>query len=435
MSSMAPLLNCFLLFSSILLFISPSAARSVPARPKPLVLPVLKDKCSHQYVTQINQRTPLVAVKLTVDLGGTFMWVDCDNYVSSSYTPVRCDSALCKLADSHSCTTECYSSPKPGCYNNTCSHIPYNPVVHVSTSGDIGLDVVSLQSMDGKYPGRNVSVPNVPFVCGTGFMLENLADGVLGVAGLGRGNISLPAYFSSALGLQSKFAICLSSLTNSSGVIYFGDSIGPLSSDFLIYTPLVRNPVSTAGAYFEGQSSTDYFIAVKTLRVGGKEIKFNKTLLSIDNEGKGGTRISTVHPYTLLHTSIYKAVIKAFAKQMKFLIEVNPPIAPFGLCYQSAAMDINEYGPVVPFIDLVLESQGSVYWRIWGANSMVKISSYVMCLGFVDGGLKPDSSIIIGGRQLEDNLLQFDLASARLGFTSSLLVRNTTCSNFNSKSV
>ncbi|XP_050208042.1 probable aspartic proteinase GIP2 [Mercurialis annua] len=428
---MASLHYFILIFTSFIFLSFASAAKPVPS--KALVLPVFKDKCTHQYVTQINQRTPLVPVKLTLDLSGRFMWVDCDNYVSSSYKPVSCDSALCGLAGSIACHTECYSTPKPGCHNNTCGLFPYNPVTQLSTSGDMGQDVVSLRSFNGKNPGGNVPVPNVPFICGSGIMLENLADGVLGVAGLGRTNMSLPAYITSHFGFQRKFAMCLSSLTNTSGVLYFGD--GPyasIPSDSLTYTPLIRNPPSVGGVSSEGEASSDYFIQLKTIRVGGKEIRFNRTLLTIQ-DGKGGTRLSTVHPYTILHTSIYKEVVKAFKKQMGSVIEVEPPIAPFGACFQSGSVDKNEYGPVAPFIDLVLESVGSTYWRIWGANSMVKISSYVMCLGFVDGGMKPESNVIIGGRQLEDNLLQFDLASSKLWFSSNLLVHNTTCSNFNWK--
>ncbi|KAK9083980.1 hypothetical protein Scep_030451 [Stephania cephalantha] len=169
-------------------------------------------------------------------------------------------------------------------------------------------------------------------------------------------------------------------------------------------------------------------------------------------------------------------------------------------------------GPAVPILDLVLESE-SVYWRIWGANSMVEVGEDALCLGMVDGGdrstrfktsivgtmykgsVKPNSkstvnvdmedssnnvidvehdaisqqvmetdgwvlmrvledlggansmvevgedvlslgmvdggemsprfktSIVIGGHQLEDNLLEFDLARSRLGFSS--------CANFN----
>ncbi|EEF45329.1 ATP binding protein, putative [Ricinus communis] len=323
------------------------------------------------------------------------MWVNCEEgYVSSSYRPVSCDSVLCTLANSHACDTECYSTPKPDCHNNTCAHSPGNPVIHLSTGGQIGQDIVSLQSFNGKTPDRIVSVPNFPFVCSSTLI---------------------------------KFSICLSSSTKPNGAILFGD--GPRSivpKDLLIYTPLIKNPVSTLGPENNvvPTTSSDYFISVNSIRVGGKDIKVNKTLLSINNKGKGGTRISTIKPYTMLHTSLYKALVTAFVRAYGVIPHVEPP---FGACFPSFS---DELGPKVPFIDLVLEGQGSVYWRISSANSLVKISSIVTCLGFVDGGPDPFTSIVIGGCQLEDNLLQFDLASSRLGFSSSLLARNTSCSNF-----
>ncbi|CAG7900319.1 unnamed protein product, partial [Brassica rapa] len=38
---------------------------------------------------------------------------------------------------------------------------------------------------------------------------------------------------------------------------------------------------------------------------------------------------------------------------------------------------------------------------------------------------------IIGGLQLEDNLIEIDLAKNTLGFSSTLLGRQTNCANFN----
>ncbi|KAE9453188.1 hypothetical protein C3L33_14945, partial [Rhododendron williamsianum] len=154
------------------------------------------------------------------------------------------------------------------------------------------------------------------------FPCLSLAGGVKGMAGLGRTKISLPAQFSAAFSFPRKFAVCLSSSTRSSGVMFFGN--GPYmllpntdASASLIYTPLIVNPSE------------------------------------------------------------------------------------------------------------------SVYWTIFGSNSMVQVSDKVLCLGFVDGGLNPRTSIVIGGYQIEDNLLQFDLAASRLGFSSSLFFRQTTCANFN----
>ena len=73
----------------------------------------------------------------------------------------------------------------------------------------------------------------------------------------------------------------------------------------------------------------------------------------------------------------------------------------------------------------------NVIWRIFGANLMVQAHPGVTCLGFVDGGSHPKASIVIGAYQLEDNLLQFDLAKSRLELSSSPKSRRTNCANFN----
>ncbi|KAL1832494.1 hypothetical protein ACET3Z_002145 [Daucus carota] len=149
----------------------------------------------------------------------------------------------------------------------------------------------------------------------------------------------------------------------------------------------------------------------------------------IDNRGFGGTRLSTVNPYTVLETSIYNAVIKAFVTELKNVTRVRA-VAPFGACFSSNNIGSSRVGPAVPSIDLVLEEK-DVVWRMFGANTMVRVNKDVLCLGFVDGG-EPTfiTSIVIGGHQLEDNLLAFDLVKSKLGFSSSLLFRQTTCSNY-----
>ncbi|CAI0466344.1 unnamed protein product [Linum tenue] len=371
---MAPPANNLLI--SCILFcclIAVSEAEAQPSfRPKALILPVTKDPSTLQYLTQINQRTPLVPVKLALDLGGQYLWVDCEQgYVSSSYKPAPCGSAQCSLANSKSCTIACLPSPRPGCNNNTCGLMPENTVVtRTSPSGQFGQDVVSIQSTDGSNPGKIVKVPNFLFTCGATFLLDGLAKGVKGMAGLGRNKISMPSRFSAAFSFHRKFAVCL---TAGKGAVFFGD--GPYVmlpnidiSKSLIFTPLILNKISTAS---EGEPSSDYFIGVNSIKINNKIVPLNTTLLKINEDGFGGTKISTA----------------------------------FELCYNSTAIGSTRVGPAVPQIDLVLQSS--------------------------NGGVNPRTSIVIGGHQLEDNLLQFDLADSRLGFSSSLLFRQTTCANFN----
>ncbi|GAB4843453.1 GLC7-interacting protein 2 [Ancistrocladus abbreviatus] len=425
-------MNHFFLSSLFLVLITTTSAASF--RPKALVLPVSKDAATLQYTTKINQRTPLVPVPVTLDLGGQFLWVDCDQgYVSSTYRPARCGSAQCSLAASKACGT-CNSAPKPGCNNNTCGLTPDNTVTHTATGGELASDVVSIQSTDGSNPGQTVTVPNFLFVCGSTSLLEGLASGVKGMAGLGRTRISPPSQFASAFSFRKKFALCLSSSSRANGVVFFGDGPYKLlpgidASQSLLYTPLLINPVSTASAFFQGEKSSEYFIGVKSIKINEKEVPINKTLLTIDSKGNGGTKISTVNPYTVLESSIYKAVVNFFTNELSKVKRVTA-VKPFEVCYRAADFSSTRVGPGVPAIDLVLQSE-SVYWRIFGANSMVSVSDEVLCLAVVNGGENPRTAIVIGGYQLEDNLLQFDLADGRLGFSSSLLFRQTTCANFN----
>ncbi|KAL3517558.1 hypothetical protein ACH5RR_020147 [Cinchona calisaya] len=421
------ILSIFLLFSS-----TSYAQRSF--RPSALVLPVSKDASTLQYVTKINQRTPSVSLNVVLDLGGRFLWVDCDkDYVSSTYRPVRCRSAQCSLAGNDGCGN-CTGGPRPGCNTNTCFIFPENTVIHLSTGGEVAQDALTVPSTDGSNPGQSVTVPQLIFGCGSTFLLEGLARGAVGMAGLGRARIGLPSQFSAAFSFHKKFAICLSS--GADGVVFFGD--GPYNllpnieaAGFLRYTPLFINPVSTAGTFSQGEPSDEYFIGVKSIRVSDKAVSLNTTLLSIDRQGNGGTKISTVNPYTVLETSIFKAVTESFIREAAASnIRRVAGVAPFEVCFSSENVLSTRVGPSVPYIELVLQSQ-SLPWTITGSNSMVFVNDKVLCLGFVDGGFRPRTSIVIGGYQLEDLLLQFDLATSRLGFTSTLLGSRTTCGNFN----
>ena len=435
MTTMAQHLLPLLLLLLLSTTIPSSSLAQQSFRPKDLLIPVTRDPSTLQYLTTIRQRTPLVPLSLVLDLGGQFLWVDCDrNYTSSTYRPARCRSSQCSLAGATGCG-DCFSPPRPGCNNNTCGLTPDNTVTHTATSGELAEDAVSVQSTNGFNPGQNVTVSRFLFSCAPSFLLQGLARGVSGMAGLGRTRIALPSQFASTFSFRRKFAICLST---ADGVVFFGD--GPYGflpnvvydSDSLKFTPLFINPVSTASAFSQGEPSAEYFIGVKSIRVDQNVVKVNSTLLSIDKEtGFGGTKISTVNPYTVLEDSIFKAVTEAFvnASAARNITRVAS-VAPFGACFSTENVFGTRLGAAVPTIELVLQNE-NVTWSIFGANSVVEVSDGVICLAFVNGGKNPRTSIVIGGYQLEDNLVQFDLAASRLGFSSLLFGRQTTCANFN----
>lgn len=423
----------FFFLSLIISFLSHSNAQlpSSSSRPHGVVLSVTKDASSLQYLTHIFQRTPKIRVSLTVDLGGQFTWVDCeDGYKSSSYRSARCKSVQCKLAGrpTSGCLDECYGTPRPGCSNHTCSVYPYNSVSGWQSPGDVGSDSLTVKSTDGS----DVMVRGLVFSCAPTSLVAGLAGGAKGIVGLGRSATGLSSQFSLAFRFPRKFAMCLSS---SKGAIIFGD--GPymahpgmdLSTSFT-YTPLIVNPVSATTG---GEKSPEYYIGVKSIKVGGRKILLKRGTLSLKKDGLGGTKISTVTPYTVMETSIYNAVTSAYIKHAKAMnISRVASVSPFGVCFSTTNIVNTRAGAVVPSIDLVLQNKRAV-WRIFGSNSMVKVKNSVSCLGFVDGGSEAKTSIVIGGYQLEDNLLQFDIPRSRLGFTSSLLFgsRQVACSAFN----
>lgn len=400
---------------------------SAKAKPRAFILPVSKDNVTLQFSTMVELGTPQTPADLVIDLGGQMVWFVCENgFTSSTYRPVPCGSAKCGAAKGLGCVG-CDGTPRPGCTNDTCGVYPYNPVNNSLYSGGLGEDTMAIFSTDGRRY-MNISVPSLAFACGYNDQLQGLVNGSQGMIGLAKTQMALQSQLSAAYKIQNKFALCLPS-GNGRGYMLIGGGRYPEDvSRLLIRTPLTINPVSTAPIYSEGDRSDEYFIDVKSIRIDGKVVSLNTSLLSIDKDGVGGTKISTVSPYAVLHSSIYKALVNDFIKKAaaKKINRVKA-VAPFGACFSSKKIAGTKTGPAVPTIELELQGNGT-FWRIFGANSMVKAKKDVLCLGFIDGGFEPRTSIVIGGLQLEDNLLEFDVESSTLGFSSSLLLHKTSCS-------
>ncbi|XP_055818106.1 probable aspartic proteinase GIP2 [Solanum dulcamara] len=399
-----------------------------------LYIPVTKDASTLQYIIEVSQRTPLIPIKLLINLGGRSLLLDCDKgYKSSTYKPAVCNSTQCTLAKSHACG-DCIFKPQlqPGCNNNTCYIWGENPLINsFHDRAEIAEDVLAI----GSTPGVRVTWPRFIFSCLLDpSMMRLLANGVTGIAGFGRESpVSIPNQLALDPRFTRKFGICLSSSTGSRGVIFIGS--GPyyvynpkkidISKD-IIYTKLIANK---QGGFV---TSEEYYIQVSSIRIEGKEVPLNKTLLSINKKnGVGGTRISTATPFTILHTSIYDAFKIAFIKALPknvTLVE-PPPTSQFGLCFSSKHIKSTNVGPYVPVIDIVLHKP-SAFWRIYGSNSVVQVSKDVMCLAFVGQDQTWEPSIVIGGHQLEENLLIFDLLGRNIGFSSSLKLQQASCSKY-----
>ncbi|KAJ9182054.1 hypothetical protein P3X46_006087 [Hevea brasiliensis] len=397
---MASSLQFILLSLLVFFYLSHAQTSSSNSKPKALVLPIYKDASTLQYLTHLNLGTPSLQTTLVVDLGGRHLWVDCSSgYHSSTYRPGHCGSASCSLAKAE-CGSICPSPAKPGCKNNTCTVLAKNSVFGGYLIPEVAIDTISPRSTDGSKAGSYVSIPNFIFA------------------------------LSSAFGgsFCRKFAICLPSNPKAKWCLVFGDSpyqfhpgydtskVVDVSSSFR-YTKLV-NYETTASPRLQGAQLPEYFVKITSILVNQKPVPINSTLLDFHKTGIGGSRITTVQPYTTLETSIYKSFVKVFDEQM--------------LIVRKEDLDMSLLGFSVPDIYLVFGNR-DVNWSITGANSIVEVSNDVVCLGFLDRGPNTGlttTSIDVGAHQLQDNLLQFDVAASRLAFTSSLLLQEVECSNF-----
>ncbi|KAL7587399.1 probable aspartic proteinase GIP2 [Lactuca sativa] len=425
----------------ILSLLSFSYAASAPfklPKPKAIHLPIRKNQTTSQYYTTFESGHPEspTIIDALIDLGAPSVWFDCTTYVSASYKRASCGSNRCKKAKGLSCVG-CNSTPRPGCSNNTCGVFAYNPFHDYLTIQELGEDTIRVYSTDGAYVWFSYDVPKFQLSCADSLTIERLpGDHTKGLVGLARAEISLPSQISSFFKLAKKFALCLpSSSENGLGDVYIGG--GPYymlpsikdQSLSLVTTPLVVNMFGTGPIISEGESSVEYFINVKNIEISGKRVSFSPSLLSIDTNGVGGTKVSTTAPYTILQSSIYKRFVKDFIKEASLnnIKRVNS-VAPFGACFDSKTAPNTITGPAVPNIDLILEGR-NVRMTLYGANSMVEAKKNVICLAFIDGGAEPTTSIVLGGHQLENYILEFDLTSSTLGLSSSLLLQNTSCSH------
>ncbi|XP_062104237.1 probable aspartic proteinase GIP2 [Humulus lupulus] len=394
-----------------------------------LYMPIQKDNSTLQYHTTVEWGSEENYFDVVIDLGGEFLSLPCDtNNKSTTYSSIKCGSTKC--------TSTCKA-------NDSCVVSFLNPFNETVLSGRLSEDGFAAVPSDGDRISRDSYLLTtshhhnlIPFTCLDSSSLNGLAQGdmgrVSGIIGFGGTKMSFAKNLASSFQAphRDKFAVCLPSTNVGLGVVFIGG--GPYwfdpywvngsmeASKWLDYTPL---SINTLG---------EYFIGVKSIKIDKRVVHFNTSLLSHEGKtGLGRTKISTSTPYTILHTSIYNAVVGGFVKSAAARnITRVAAVAKFGVCFNTKNVVWSKEGPRVPVIDLELEAgngtrRNGVTWRIIGANSMVGVNKNVMCLGFIDGGSKATTSI--GGLQLEDNLLEFDLNTSMLGFTSSFLPRETRC--------
>lgn len=414
---MASSVQFLLVFPLILLISKATSLSQNPILPKAAIFPVSKDSSTLQYVARVFMGENLDSVNLVVDLNGPFVWMGSElKSLSQSQQPIKSCSLKCSMAKP---IRGCYRPAGGGAeYNSkSCTLLAENTISRMTTSGDLSEGMMAMEFWDGIGTASFAKSENFLFLSPPNLLLKGLANNAKGMLGLGDSRVSLPSQFATTFGFfERKFSVCLSP---KNGAISLGGN--PLESQIsssMMFTPLI----SKKSGYDQG-----YYIDVSSIKISGKK-------LPLHQNGILGAKISTVVPYTTLQSKIYGAFVEFYVKAaISMNLSLVQSVAPFEVCISSKQVENQRVGPIVPIIDLVLQSE-LVKWRIHGRNSMVPVSDEVMCLGFLDGGLNPRDPIVVGGYQIEDHMLEFNLGNSMLGF-SSLLMGEKKCSDIEANSL
>ncbi|CAM0884784.1 unnamed protein product [Alopecurus aequalis] len=417
----------------LLAAVSLGALACTVAGGKPVVTAISKDPATLLY----GMGAPVMehggpTNQIVLDLSGPLIWINCpDDRVALECTSVACMQA--HRFDPTNCPHAATGKPDDPRHCN-CTSYPHNPVSGETASGDMTQVTTYANATDGKNPLYVVPV-ELTTSCAPVSLFAGLPEGAVGVVGLGRSALALPAQVTKTQKVDNTFALCLPGGSGNTGVAIFGG--GPLfllppggpdiAASLVGYTPLVKH----------GESPGYYISAEKGIAV-------NHVTVPLDGGAYGATPLlvglSLTIPYTALRSDVYGAFIKAFDEATAGYARM-PAVAPFELCYDSTQLGSTRVGYPVPEIELMLA--GGKSWILFGGNSMVDVNDHTACLAFVEmkgegkqagyggGGRTEAPAMVIGGFQMENNLLVFDDKNQRLGFSSLLFFRQTTCSNFN----
>lgn len=390
---------------------------------KPILTRLAKDPSTSLYTASVKNG----GGQLVLDLAGPLVWSTCPG----KHRTIPCGAGVCAVANRNhrpNCPYTAAGSNGGDGGRCACSATAYNPASGQCGYGDLTTVQLSANATDGKNPLFQVWLSAVAS-CAPQPLLDSLPAGAAGIAGLSRAPLSLPLQVAGQLKVEKKFALCLPTAGDVGAAIFGG---GPFwlqaappqqVSDRLRYTPLLKNPKNTA-----------YYIGVTGVAVNSVQVPLPPGALSLSaRQGTGGVAVSTATPYTALRSDIYRPVRDAFAAATAGLARA-PAAGPFDLCYQKSALPPTRIGPYTASVDLMLA--GGQNWTIVGASAVMEVSQEAACFAFVDMGaaaapaVDHSPAVIIGGHQMEDNLVVFDLEKWQFGFSGLLLGTMTRCGNF-----
>ena len=384
-------------------------------------------------------------LSLYMDTGSDVVWFPCSPFkcmlCEGKYKPgslsllnitksslITCNSRACSYAHSSlSSSNLCAIAKCPideiemsACSSYTCPPFYY-------AYGD-GSFIAQLHKLNLQIPSKSKENPlilnNFTFGCAHSSIGEPI-----GVAGFGRGVLSLPAQLANLNpNLGNQFSYCLVShsfdstkIRNPSPLIIGKYKLRSDSNEVFhgfVYTPLLDNPKHP---YF-------YSVGLDAISVGSQRIPAPENLKSVDREGNGGVVVDSGTTYTLLPTGFFKSVAAELERRVGKVVkrdreaELRTGLSPcFGL-----ELGKRNLGFIVP--NLVLHFGGNncsvvlpirnYFYEFMDGGDEVEEGRKVGCFMVMDGGDDGESGpgATLGNYQQQGFEVVYDLERRRVGF-------------------
>ncbi|KAK7265922.1 hypothetical protein RJT34_33547 [Clitoria ternatea] len=248
-----------------------------------------------------------------------------------------------------------------------------------------------------------------------------------GVAGFGRGSLSLPAQLATlAPQLGNRFSYCLVSHSFDServrrpsplilGHYHEKEKISGGEMVEFVYTPMLENPKHP---YF-------YCVGLDGISVGKRIIPAPEMLRRVDRRGDGGVVVDSGTTFTMLPAGFYDSVVKEFDRRVgrvnerARVIEEKTGLAP---CYY--LKEAKEVPPVTLWFaggnsSVVLPKKNYFYEFLDGSDGGNR-KRRVGCLMLMNGGDESELSggpgATLGNYQQQGFEVVYDLEEKRVGF-------------------
>ncbi|KAJ0969673.1 hypothetical protein J5N97_022550 [Dioscorea zingiberensis] len=400
--------------------------RNPQATPKPTRAPIYPHSYGG-YSLSLNFGTPPQPIPVLLDTGSDLTWLPCTKSYScrkcsspsnpipkiptffpkysSSARLLGCRNPKCSWFHSQDALASCRNCPSN---SSTCPKI-CPPYIIIYGSGSTAGILLS-ETLDlGDRTVENFTV---------GCSVYSVKQPAGGIAGFGRGVVSLPAQ----LGAKS-FSYCLVSrrfddAEGKAGSLVIGGE--PEGSDSgLRFTPMRKNPYILPGS----AASVYYYVDLKKITVGGKKVKVKKEALIPRKDGSGGTIVDSGTTFTYLDETLMEAVAAAFEEAVagrynrSVAVEAATGLRPcFGIGLSAAAvLELPELGfhfKSGAEMRLPIEN----YFAIAGDRAAGAAACLTLVGGEADAASGLEPAVILGSFQQQNYQVVYDLERERIGF-------------------